>query len=80
MLKIELEVDKIEENHTPYSNNINFEEKYYQCIEEIKALCDKNQQLYEEVIQLQKEIIKMQRDSMPLKKTPATTVDDVCQV
>ena len=60
MLKIELEADKIEENHTPYSNNINFQEKYYQCIEEKTALCDKNQQLYEEVIKLQKEIIQIQ--------------------
>lgn len=80
MLKIELEADKIEENHTPYSNNINFQEKYYQCIEEKTALCDKNQQLYEDVIKLQKEIIQMQRDYMPLKKTPATTTDNVCQV
>ena len=80
MLRSDIEVVKAEENHTPCSNNINFQEKYYQCIEEKTALCDKNQQLYEEVIKLQKEIIQIQRESIPLKKTPATAVDDVCQV
>lgn len=80
MLRSDIKVVKVEENHTPYSNNINFQEKYYQCIEEKTDLYDKNQQLYEDVIKLQKEIIQIQRESMPLKKTPATTTDNVCQV
>ena len=80
MIKSSLDEIKTNEPIINYNSKDYFQEKYYQCIEEKTALCDKNQQLYEDVIKLQKEIIQMQRDFMPLKKTPATTVDDVCQV